>query len=149
MKLSKNFHLHEFLDSDVAARRGYTLIADKWISEQIARLVAVAMQPIRSELGVPIIITSGYRPAWLNQWVNGSTNSHHLWGCACDWKPVGMTQPMAFKRVQDMNLPIDQLILEQPPNGWIHLGIGLPGKTPRGQYMTATRRGNRMVYENV
>jgi hypothetical protein len=149
MKLTKNFRLAEFLASDIASRRGYSLIADAWITEQIERLAKTIMQPIRTELSVPIVITSGYRPAWLNEWVNGSTRSMHLFGCACDWKPVGMTMPMAFKRVQDMSLPIDQCVLEHPPDGWIHTGQALPGKLSRNQFMVAERIGGRTVYSNA
>lgn len=150
MKLSQNFQLSEFTASGVAARRGYVLVPDKWITEQLARLVASILQPIRNELGVPMMITSGFRPAWLNVLVNGSTNSRHLYGCAADWKPVGMTQPMAFKRIQEMQLqPIDQCILEMPPDGWIHTGQALPGKLAREQFMVASRRGDRVIYENA
>jgi hypothetical protein len=149
MKLSQNFHLNEFIASGVAARRGYVLVPDKWVTEQLARLVASILQPIRSELDAPMIITSGFRPAWLNQLVNGSVNSMHLYGCAADWKPVGMEQDVAFARIKEMMLPIDQCILEHPPDGWIHTGQALPGKLSRNQFMVATRRGDRVVYENA
>lgn len=153
MQISENFSLHEFLVSDIATRAGYELVPDKWIIEQLTIFVRTVMQPIRKELGVPIVITSGYRPAWLNRMVNGSTSSMHLFGCAADWKPVGMTMPMAFKRIKDIDgmnvLPIDQCILEFPPNGWIHTGKAYPGKMHRRQFMIAERRGGRVVYDNA
>ena len=60
-----------------------------------------------------------------------------------------MTLPMAFKRIQDMGLLVDQAILENPPTGWIHIGQALPGRPERKQYMTATIRGDRIVYEDA
>lgn len=147
VRISKNFQLAEFLRSEIAARRGYQLVMDRWTHEQITRLVNNIMQPVRDELGVPVIITSGYRPAWLNRLVRGSNDSRHMYGCACDWIPVGMTLPMAFKKVHDMDLSIDQLILEH--DEWIHCGIALPGQEPRKQYMIATRRTDgAMRYEH-
>ena len=56
---------------------------------------------------------------------------------------------MAFKRIQDMGLLVDQAILENPPTGWIHIGQALPGRPERKQYMTATIRGDRIVYEDA
>jgi hypothetical protein len=120
---------------------------DKWTTEQIGRLVATVLQPIRDELGVPVIITSGFRPAWLNRMVSGSTTSAHLYGCAADWKPVGMDLELAYMRVYNMQIDlVDQLILEP---GWIHVGQSLPGKKARHQYMQATKQGERTVYANI
>jgi len=147
MKLGKNYCLSEFTSSDLAERKGYDIQVDKWTTEQIGRPEACVMQPIRDELGVPIIITSGFRPAWLNRLVNGSTASAHLYGCAADWVPVGMNLRTAFDRVKRLDIDVlDQLILEP---GWIHVGQALPGRIARKQYMTATRQGDRLVYANA
>lgn len=148
MQISQNFSLSEFLRSDVAARRGYNLVADRWTHEQIVRLIETLLQPLRDTLGVPMIITSGYRPPWLNNMIRGSKDSRHMYGLAADWIPVGMTVPMAFKIVHNLELPIiDQLILEH--NEWIHSGLALPGQTPRKQYMIASKRADGSTrYEN-
>lgn len=147
MKLGKHYQLSEFTRSSIAERKGYDVQVDKWTTEQIGRLVATIMQPIRDELGVPIYITSGFRPSWLNRMVNGSTNSAHLFGCAADWVPIGMDLDLAFMRIKNLNIDVvDQLIIEP---GWIHVGQALPGRIARKQYMQATRQGERMVYQNV
>jgi hypothetical protein len=108
------------------------------------------LQPIRSALGVPLVITSGYRPPWLNKIIGGAKDSRHLYGCAADFKTPTMPQETAFRKIRALNLPIDQLILEDPPQGWLHLGIDLPDYEPRQQYIIATRTADgRTTYSNV
>lgn len=140
MKLSANFSRDEFLASSTALRLGYKIgPLDRWTLEQITRLVTTCLQPARDALGVPFVITSGFRPPWLNAHIRGAKDSRHMYGCAVDFKTPTIPLQTSFDMIRAMNLPIDQLILEDPPAGWIHLGIALPGQTPRKQYMIATR----------
>ena len=151
MQLSLNFDLNEFLQSNTAYDLGYILAVDDWTLEQLKRLVATVLQPIRRELGESIMITSGYRPPWLNHLIRGSKDSRHMYGLAADWHPVAMPLDIAFQRVKQMNLPIDQLILETlQGKSWIHVGIAFPGTEPRQQYMTAVDKpGGGVTYKNV
>lgn len=147
MRISENFTRDEFIRSEVADDLGYPVGLDKWILEQLERLVHTCLQPIRDSLGVPIRITSGYRPAWLNSFIRGARNSSHLYGCAADFETPGMDLTQAFNHIKLLNLPIDQLILENAPDGWIHLSIAMPGEIERNEFLLASRgRNGKMNY---
>lgn len=150
MKISENFSRDEFISSATAARLGYQFSLDRWELEQIERLVHTCLQPARTALGVPFVITSGLRPAWLNRHIGGAKDSRHLYGCAADFKTPTLPLASAFKKIKKLRLPLDQLILEDPPAGWLHLGIALPGHDERKDYMIATRTADgRMTYNNA
>lgn len=46
---------------------------------RIARTAMGYLQALRDYLGVPLIITSGYRDPQYNTSIGGSRNSHHIW----------------------------------------------------------------------
>lgn len=131
MNISENFTRDEFLHSNTADRMGYPIQIDKYVLENLTRLVETCLQPARDNIGKPFVVTSGYRPPWLNRAVGGSDDSRHMYGCAVDFKVPDTDHLQVYNRLKELDLPIDQLILEP---GWIHLGIALPGETPREQY---------------
>lgn len=150
IQISEHFSRDELLASSTAARRGYQVQLDRWTLEQLERLVKTCLQPARDALGVPFVITSGFRPPWLNKMIKGAADSRHMYGCAADFKTPGKPLAQAFAEIRELDLPIDQLILENPPAGWIHLGIALPGQQPRKQYMMANRTADgRMEFKHV
>jgi uncharacterized protein YcbK (DUF882 family) len=56
-----------------------------------SRLVSM-LEALRQELGVPFVITSGYRCPTHNANVGGAKNSYHVQGLACDIAcPTGYT----------------------------------------------------------
>ena len=88
--LSENFILGELLHSDLA-ERDEALKREQEnpppdIIENIQYLVDTALQPIRSNLGYPIRITSGYRCQIVNKLAGGSGTSQHCRGEAADCK---------------------------------------------------------------
>lgn len=146
-QLSDHFWLHEFCSSQTAARLGRDIVPTAEEEANITRLCKLVLEPIRAALRLPIVITSGLRPDWLNAAIGGSKTSAHLDGRAADVKVVGMS-PAHFSRwieanAQRLNLPIDQVILEFPPNGWTHLAIA---DKPRQQFLTARSVGGSTVY---
>jgi len=149
MQLSQNFKLTEFLVSDTATDLGYQLVADLFAIENLQRLVDTVLQPARDEIGQPFVITSGFRPPWLNELIRGSNNSDHLYGCAVDFVVLDRDQTEVFEIMRDMQLPINQLINELPPNGWIHASINKPGKPAKGQYLRAESNNGTIVYRHV
>lgn len=133
-KLSPNFWLTEFTDSQVAARRG---IANQPTPLQIASLrrMAALLEEVRALLGAPIVISSGFRSAALNAAVGGASNSAHLDGRAADFSCPGFGTPRAIcQRLVAVPLEFDQLIFE---GTWVHLGIHALGDEPRRQVLTA------------
>ena len=140
-QLTANFTLDEFLVSQTAARHGIDMTPDEDIEKNLKRLAETCMQPIRDQLAAPVIISSGYRPKKLNKLIGGSKTSVHPKGRAADFRVVGYTAREAAEIIQNMSLPVDQLILEFPESArsWIHLGIAEDGEEPRGQVLTAKR----------
>lgn len=146
-QLTSHFWLHEFTSSQTAARMGREIVPTESEEMNITRLCALLLEPMRAALRLPFVITSGLRPAWLNEAIGGSKTSSHMAGLAADVKVIGMS-PVAFTRWVQTHAPangwpIDQCILEFPPNGWTHLSIA---DVPRQQFLTAKNQGGRTVY---
>jgi len=136
-KLSMDFTLEELVFSQTAARNN---IDNKPTPQQIRALkslCACVLQPIRDALRVPLVVTSGFRSAALNRTVGGAANSQHLEGKAADLICTAMTSKDLFKRVLQMNLPVDQLIYEGGKQSqWVH--ISYSSKKPRCEILAAT-----------
>lgn len=74
MRITDNFRLSEFTKTshpvELHPKREYV--------NNIINLCTNTLQPIRDSLGVPLVITSGYRNPELNALVNGTWDSGHL-----------------------------------------------------------------------
>lgn len=128
IQLSQHFMLHEFTDSDHAARLHINNDPPPLIVEQLKR-ISTLMEQVRTHLNVPIQILSGYRCSALNKLVGSKPTSAHVQGLACDFKAPGYGDPVAVcKSIQASDLQFDQLILEfynpATGGGWTHIGIG-------------------------
>ena len=153
--LSKNFSLDEFtrwIPSDLisqrqsecmhcsaqladqkrsatATQRGICNEAPVEVISNLQNLCQQVLQPLRDHMGVPVIITSGYRCRLLNRMVGGVPNSQHIAGEAADivikdnanLNKGGGQMLKAFEWIR-LNCDFDQLIWEQK-NGktWIHV----------------------------
>jgi hypothetical protein len=142
-RLSENFGLEEFLQSRTASLHGIDMTPPSWVVDNLQRLVDDCLQPIRSQLYSPVIITSGYRPKKLNKLINGSKKSAHMSGRAADIRIVGYTPYQAIQMIEQMSIPYDQLINEF--QSWIHIGIA--ESEPRGELLTAGRVDNAIIYQ--
>ncbi len=145
VQLSKHFTLREFLVSETAARMGREIVPPPEVLTNLQRLCQQVLEPIRVKLEKPIVITSGYRPDWLNKAIGGSRTSAHMTGNAADIKVVGM-KPLDFCRwVQKFapldGWPIDQCIHEF--GQWTHIGTAT---APRAQYLTAKAEAGGTLY---
>lgn len=100
------------------------------------RTLAVYLEAIRAELGVPLRITSGYRSPSYNAALPGaSPTSDHVNGLAADFQPLGMNASTAWLRLRKARdagrLPtFDQFIYY--PLQHLHVGIG---PRSRGQFL--------------
>lgn len=89
MRLSDNFSMDEFLVSQTAARKGGQILEDQMnppdsVINNLQYLVDETIQPLRTLLGVPMKISSGYRCEALNTAIGGSNRSQHVHGQAAD-----------------------------------------------------------------
>lgn len=120
MYLTPHFTLAEMTASQIANRAGLDNNPD---SKTIANLIELCqtLEAVRSLIGQPLLITSGYRCEALNQRIGGSASSAHVLGLAADILAVGLTPRQLAQRIMDSELDFDQLILEF--DGWVHLGL--------------------------
>ncbi len=94
------FKLSEFTHSDTARVLSLRNVPTDAQIENIKRLCAVVLDPLRKYVGVPVIITSGYRSELLNTAVGGTRRSKHMFGLAADIKCSQTTKALAF--LEDM-----------------------------------------------
>lgn len=83
-QLTEHFLLSEFTKSSTARRLNIANIPSKEIVENLKYGCVHILEPLRSKVGIPIRINSGYRCERLNRAVGGVSNSYHLQGCAAD-----------------------------------------------------------------
>ena len=131
MQLSPHFTLSELTVSETAARRGISNVPDAKALANLARLAGV-LEQVRSLVGRPVVVTSGYRSKAVNKAIGGSTTSAHMTGLAADINCPGLTPKQLCQRIEASGIQYDQLILEF--DGWTH--IGLSEGAPRRQELT-------------
>lgn len=146
MQLTPNFSLAEFLRSQTARRRGREIIPPPEVIDNLRRLAVEVLQPLRYALRAPIVITSGYRPEWLNAAIGGARGSSHLYGLAADIEVPGVSTLDVCELVRDLALPVDQCIHEFPPHGWVHVSIAAEGAKARDEFLTARHVDGRTEY---
>jgi len=129
MKLSPHFTLAELTRSATAQRLG---IDNTPPPELLPRLVRTAemLERVRSTVGCPVIITSGYRCPALNAAVGSRTSSDHTQGHAADILAPMRGHPTEVARLLAplvSVLGIGQIILEGVGGKqWVHLSTHEP-----------------------
>lgn len=142
MKLSEHFTLEEFIRSDTAARLGIDNTPSLAVEKELSRLSEL-MEQVRSLLGYPIRISSGYRSPAVNKAVGSKPNSKHIQGLACDFICPDYGTPVDIvKAIQASQIEFDQCILEfynpQTHDGWVHIALG---RDMRRQILTINSYG--------
>lgn len=124
--LSPHFCLDEFTKSSTAIKHGIQNVPPQEAVENLRRLCANTLEPLRDELGLPVVITSGFRTKALNDLLaHSSERSQHMQGQAADFY-IGHTETTesteklsrrgllikAFREIlQNPKIDYDQLIL--------------------------------------
>jgi hypothetical protein len=103
------------------------------------------VQPLRDELGSPIMISSGFRPEDLNSLIGGSKTSAHRFGCAADMRCNVLSPLDLCKLIVEMDLLYDQVIHEF--GSWVHCGIRWDHQRIRKEELTAYKSNdNKTIY---
>lgn len=137
MNISAHFDLSEFVTSQEAARRGIDNTPSLEVVDNL-RWIASLMEEVRELLGVPILISSGYRCPKLNSSIGGATNSQHVQGLAVDFIAPKFGDPYEVaSAISRSTIQYDQLIHEY--GRWVHISIS---DTPRRQDLSIFRRGD-------
>jgi len=135
MRLSPHFELIEFIQSPTGARMRIDNTPAPLHIENLRKLSLTVLEPIRTKLGRPIIVTSGYRCPRLNAAVGGASSSAHLKGAAADIIVPGLSADQLFEQIRRLDLVVDQVINEY--HQWVHVGIATD-RPPRRQYFLIT-----------
>lgn len=139
MRLSKNFTVREFVNSNVANRLCIDNTPNDTQMANLKMLVDNIIQPLRDKVG-PIRISSGFRCEKLNKAIGGSSRSQHCQGKACDiqfYKNNRMNNKILFDAIIELDLPFDQMINEFDYS-WIHISFCNCDKR-RGQILEAVK----------
>lgn len=151
MQLTPHFSLAELTASTTARRLG---IDNAPPPELMPRLVLTAemLERIRTTLGVPITVTSGYRGRQVNQAVGGVTSSDHTQGHAADIVAPGYGTPYQIAKALAplvSVLGIGQLILEGVKGKqWVHVSTRVPDK-PANRVITITDKGTQLGVQEL
>lgn len=87
--LTPHFTLQEMKESLTAKKHGIANVPPPEAVENLRRLCTHTLEPLREKLGLPIVITSGFRCQQLNEIiVHASRRSQHMSGQAADFYVV-------------------------------------------------------------
>ena len=151
MQLTKHFTLAELTNSSTAQRLGLANTAPPEIVPRLLR-TAEMLERIRATLGVPVIVTSGYRAPAVNKAVGGVTSSDHMQGHAADIVAPGYGTATQIARTLAplvSTLGIGQIILEGVKGKqWVHVSTRVPDK-PDNRVITITDKGTQMGIQEL
>jgi len=132
MKLTQHFTLEELIASDIAARHGIDNIPSSPLVLTNLKTLAEGLENVRTLLGKPIIINSGYRSIMVNSLLGSKPSSQHTKGLAADFIcPSFGTPKDIIKKIVSSDIKYDQVILEF--DRWIHISFCEEGFKPRRQ----------------
>ena len=151
MQLTQHFTLAELTASTTAQR---LRLDNTPPPELVPRLVRTAemLERIRATLGVPIIVTSGYRGRQVNAAVGSVTSSDHTQGHAADIVAPRYGTPTQIARTLAplvSVLGIGQLILEGVKGKqWVHVSTRVPEKASN-RVITITDAGAQLGIQDL
>lgn len=84
--LTPHFTLREMCESRLAEKHGFKNAPSEQETENLRRLCKSTLEPLREKLGLPVVITSGYRTKALNDIIaHSARKSQHMEGRAADF----------------------------------------------------------------
>lgn len=135
MNITKDFTKFELIDSPTAREQKIDNTPTPEAMQALTSLAEDVLQPARDALGVPILVSSGYRSPELNRAVGGSPTSQHMRGEAVDVRCAsGADTARLFFYLLERG-GFDQLIWENGTDlapHWIHVSYKRGGGN-RGQ----------------
>lgn len=148
--LTPHFELQEFTESATARSHGIANVPPFEAVENLKALCVFTLEPLREALGMPIIITSGYRSKALNDRItHHSSTSQHMNGEAADFYvaqgPVSGVKSRrellikAFRQIiTDDSIAFDQCIIYPT---FIHVSYVRSGRKNRSKLIRGFGNG--------
>ena len=141
MKLSEHFTLDELTFSQTAVRHNINNNPSSSVRNNLKTL-ADNLEKIRTLLGHPLRISSGFRCMELNRKIGGSVNSSHMDGLAADFTCERFGKPIDIvKALFKSGIKVDQVICE---GTWVHVSFD---PKMRQQFLTATFINGKPSYK--
>ena len=141
MKLSDHFTLDELTFSQTAVRHNINNNPSSSVRNNLKTL-ADNLEKIRTLLGHPLRISSGFRCMELNRKIGGSVNSSHMDGLAADFTCERFGKPIDIvKALFKSGIKVDQVIEE---GTWVHISFD---PKMRQQFLTATFMNGKPSYK--
>ena len=128
-----NFTMSELIYSDTAVKNNINNMPDINSLDCMLDLIVYCLQPLRDKLGLPMVITSGYRNSEVNALVGGVAASQHCKGQAVDFTVAGYTPAQLVTLIKGYGVEFDQLINEY--DSWVHIS-----------YVKGNNRGDVLIY---
>jgi len=119
--LTEHFGIEELTRSEYALRNGLDNTPDPEVIANLFALCNNVLEPLRTILGVPIHINSGYRSPVVNRGIGGAATSQHQDGLAADLIVPGKQNIRVVRTLHIEGIPYDQLIYEFGEEGWVHV----------------------------
>lgn len=120
-QLSPHFSLAEMTYSETALRMNIPNTPSPQIVENLTRLCE-RLEEVRTLLGGPMIISSGYRCLELNRAIGSSYTSAHIKGLACDFTCPQAGDPKTIcRKIIASPIKYDQVIWEY--GAWVHFAL--------------------------
>jgi hypothetical protein len=150
LKLSKHFSLEEMTrteNRDLIDRNHNEAMA---YYDKLANLCNYVLEPVKELVGVPMIVTSGFRCIMLNTAIGGSHTSQHCHGEAADTVySGGRSLKDIYNEIAWSDVVYSQCIFEF--GQWIHIGLidqmNYPGRV--GQKLIASRVNGMTIYNEI
>jgi len=143
VNLSSHFTLSEMIVSQTADRNGIDNTPPPEVIEAL-KYTCQGLEGVRILLGVPILVSSGYRCLELNRKIGSKDTSQHVKGEAVDFTAPGFGGPTTvMTRILESGLDYDQCLLEfatKPGRGWVHMSFT---HSPRHQALIIDESGTR------
>jgi zinc D-Ala-D-Ala carboxypeptidase len=149
IQFSKNFSLYEMFISQQATRLAIEeqFNPSEAVLTNLENLCKNVLQPLRTELNVPVSVSSGYRCARVNTLIGGASRSQHLTGMAADIQCFTLGNETLLKKIVAMQLPFDQMINEFN-YAWVH--VSFDASKDRRQVLEAYKNAQGITkYRNI
>lgn len=149
--LSPHFTLAEMCTSQTAEKHGIVNVPSEQEVANLHRLCEGTLEPLREAIGLPVIVTSGFRTKELNDLMaHSSSTSQHMRGQAADfYVGEGFSRRellvKAFREIlQNPKVDFDQLILYPT---FIHVSYVSKERNRRG--ILIGRRDGKLGYGRI
>ena len=126
MRISEHFTLSEFTRSATAKAHGWKNDPSEAEVEWLRYLCVKVLEPLRTQIGRPIYISSGYRSPRLNAAVGGVAKSQHQYGQAADIRILSAEDGARIMMFLRQNPFVSKALYERSnSNGgrWIHVAV--------------------------